>query len=378
MHNKTANWLDDIKAQLESVKRHAAASPYAKGSLIGGAAGAALAGGASWQNSEDGDTPALRRRRILRDALMGGVLGAGAGAALPAFGDIAKQLAPPPTAEQSTAARIANIFADDKPLGGLTGTTLGGVGGFTAERYFRRGNVLDKVHSHLNGVLNGAHGVYKDITKAVADEMNHLKGTAIGGQPHWNNAFDELIHKRMEALNLDKSVLAPNVWSQRWKEQVKDWETEARKTHLKRYDPTLATFTEDFGRTPVANGISKHQGALFGGFGPQGFLGRWFSRATSPGGASADQLGLRLLREKNFTAAQAAAELEKIMHDPAKHPDFTRNMAKTYSGRGIHTGITGRSIGATALGAALPSIIPYAIPAVAAAKGLLKSTVSDQ
>lgn len=375
-----ANWLDDIKNQLTT------AAPYLKGSLIGGTAGAALAGTASWQNKEDNDTPAARRRRILRDALMGGALGAGAGAALPAFGEIANIMAPPKTEDQVAADRFANVFAPGKAMGGITGTVAGGGAGYGIERIFRRGKELDGVYAHMRGVLDGARGKYDEITKAVQGEMTSLKGTAMtdpGLVKNWDNAFDKIIHENMVNRGLRKGV---GKWDTEWQNEVKKWTNKARIGQHHLYEPTLQTFVSDFGRTPTLAG----KGQWFGGFGPQGLVGEGFSKLLNLmrpkhwSGPEEFQLG-RLLQPTGIrgngpgllTTAQASAELDRLMKDPSKFDQMQRSLAKTYSGRGVKTGPTWRSWAAMAGGAAAPTILPYALPAVAGLKGLLHSTVVD-
>lgn len=137
-----ANWMDHLRGMWDSYGRNAG---------IGAGAGALLAGGASaMSHGSDGETPGERRRRILRDALVGGTFGAGAGVALPAAADAFATASPPETPTDKKVNELTEQFRPNKTLGGFSGAALLG-GGTYARNFWNRGKAtLADFHNNLS------------------------------------------------------------------------------------------------------------------------------------------------------------------------------------------------------------------------------------
>lgn len=125
-----ANWMDHLKTLWDG---------YGRNASIGAGAGALLAGSASaMSHGSAGESPGERRRRILRDALVGGTFGAGAGVALPASAEAFNTASPPESHLDKKVEDLAGQFHPDKTLGGLSGAGL--LGGATyARNWWNRG-----------------------------------------------------------------------------------------------------------------------------------------------------------------------------------------------------------------------------------------------
>lgn len=119
---KQANWLDTLmNAAGEN-------GPAIRNALLGAGTGAAVTGLTSAaQKSPKSETSSERRRRILRNALAGGVFGGGAGYLLPKALDVMRSAAPPNTEAADTADEWGKAFAPGTAAGGMYGR-MGGAG----------------------------------------------------------------------------------------------------------------------------------------------------------------------------------------------------------------------------------------------------------
>ena len=95
--------------------------------LTGAGIGGLLSGGASFlSRSSDGESPSERRRRILRDALVGSTFGAGVGYALPTAVEAFATAGPPKSEADKSLDKLHQQFKPDTLLGGWSGSALGG------------------------------------------------------------------------------------------------------------------------------------------------------------------------------------------------------------------------------------------------------------
>lgn len=120
---------------LQQISDFIAEHPVAIAGILG-AGGLGAAGGAYFTSSEPGETPSQRANRRIKNAIIGGLLGAGSATAMRlGYGliagedsnDTAKQTAQEATEKATEEAnnRVLGVI----PSGSATGATLGGVGG---------------------------------------------------------------------------------------------------------------------------------------------------------------------------------------------------------------------------------------------------------
>ena len=123
------NWVDDLVKMKDQAGAAISANPTAYGAGIGGVAGGLLAGGTSMATkSPQGENPADRRRRILRNALMGTALGAGAGASASSLPDIINNFMPARTPEGEANERVQQAFGPGSFMHGMKSRLLMGAG----------------------------------------------------------------------------------------------------------------------------------------------------------------------------------------------------------------------------------------------------------
>jgi hypothetical protein len=360
MKHKQANWLDDLKQRFDALAPY---KGYAQGAALGGAAGATLAGLASLQNNQDGDSPAMRRRRILRNTLTGGVLGAGAGVALPALAETFSGMAPPKTDNQLAADRLKAVVADDKPLGGWLGHILGGGGTYAVANRLNRSRVLDEiVNKAVNPTMRAAYKAYSNTGKSVDDALAVLRGgtSTAGNANALDDAIEALIKKDPTLRGIQKLDNAGqftkewnNAWAQKKTEHANSLRAAYAQTH---YDPLVREgLSSNFGR---AGG--RGTGVLYGGYGPKswasslwdGTVGRLLTPKADP-----DQLGV-LLQKNKITIPQAITHLDTVMRDVGKTQEFASKLPRAYSGRAVNPRLTRGGYLAVGLGATAPTWIP--------------------
>ena len=379
MKHKQANWLDDLKQRFDALAPY---KGYAQGAALGGAAGATLAGLASLQNNQDGDSPAMRRRRILRNALTGGVLGAGAGVSLPALADTFSSMAPPKTENQLAADRLKAVVADDKPLGGWLGHILGGGGTYAVANRVNRSRVLDKiVNEAVNPTMRAAYKAYGNTSKAVDAALDALKsGPSVAGNASaLDDAIEALIKKdpHLQGIQkLDANGQFTQKWNKAWAQKTMEHAKDLRSTIAqKHYDPLVReALPANFGR---AGG--RGTGVLYGGYGPKswasslwdGTVGRLLTPKTDP-----DQLGV-LLRKGKTTIPQAITHLDDVLGDIGKTQEFASKLPRAYSGRAVSTRLGPAGYGAVALGATAPTWIPPVYQGLAGLLATGNATVHD-
>lgn len=190
----SANFIDNAQTQLASAARQAirAAKPYMPGdgtllsALVGGGLGATLTGGAALAAAPEGEDPASRRKRVIREVLTGGGVGAAAGAALPTGINMLSGMLPERTPLGNTAETISASFKDGQPIS----NALTAVG------------TLPAVGS-IFGRATGLYGAGKQHIRAQTQDFLHRFGT------EYNTVQDKL---RAEAL-AEINAAHPNVQS---------------------------------------------------------------------------------------------------------------------------------------------------------------------
>jgi len=359
---KQANWLDDLKGSVDRM------GPYAKSTAVGGLGGAALSGITTAAMDNEG-TPAERRRRILRNALMGGVMGGAAGASLPAISDALSQAAPPLTQAQRAANHVASVFDDGKPLGGLFGHML--MGGTTAGAIG----------------LGRAHGASTDImNKAVRPWMDKALG-AMG------KIAPQLVPSAMEAavgpqvaarLTAANKALAPNLRAspaalaanilRETKAAIPLHEAGVINREM---GTTASELEADFNRRGRGAGFRSVMPMR----GPSGWVSKLLDKwhgpadATAAGVGGAD-IGARMLATKSLPTGTPAANFNREIFDrlsvPGGRQQMEQELLRRYSGRGIETGFR-RGLGKNLLGTVAGFSVPAVVPALGQGAAFLGS-----
>lgn len=161
-----------------------------RGALAGGGLGAALgaAGGGlrSWlQDDEEGD-----KNDILAGALIGGGLGTGLGAVPGLIQDVRKAATPPPTPEpladlpsglgEAIENQLEPMFSPTGVLGGVTGMSLGALGGLSRAR----GSALRVLPSISDAaaanILQSQFGLHKIPTKGAKGVLTRMVANTTG------------------------------------------------------------------------------------------------------------------------------------------------------------------------------------------------------
>lgn len=219
---KRANWLDTLM------------NPAIRNALLGAGTGAAVTGLTSAaQKSPKSETSSERRRRILRNALAGGVFGGGAGYLLPKALDVMRNAAPPNTEAADTADEWGKAFAPDTAAGGMYGRMAGVGGAYGLSRGIahgretkfikgQAGDFFNRLNKHFDelGAKATAEAkawaaskapdavAYKAMAKTdpaaaqkmLEDKVNSLKSTNAASQ---SSQFTEELRRRWGKLKID-------------------------------------------------------------------------------------------------------------------------------------------------------------------------------
>jgi len=340
---KQANWLDDLRGSVDRM------GPYAKSTAVGGLGGATLSGLTTAAMDSEG-TPAERRKRILRNALMGGVMGGAAGASLPAISDALSQAAPPLTQAQRAANHVASVFDDGKPLGGLFGNILGGgtVAGVTG---------LARSHGATTDIMNNAVRPWTqkalDNMKTMAPQLvpDVMKAEVLAQFKARNKGLP--LTQRLGAADLPAAL-------------------ERHKLNIinQGLGATVSELETDFNR----RGRLGFMRDLIPTRGPAGWVSKLLDKTpfmggkadpTFRGGTGKPDIGARMLAAKDLPVGATPANFNREIFDRLSQTggrqQLEQEMLRRYSGRGIETGFRrglGKNLLGTAAGFAAPTLIP--------------------
>lgn len=348
---KIANWMDTIQEYVNSAKDSlSSAKPYLTGAGIGGAGGATLAGLASASVRDQDETPAQRRRRILRNALAGGTMGAGLGATIPALMDTIGSAAPPPTKGQRAGAALAGEWGDDKPLGGFLGHLLGGAGGYGAARQIQHGSYRDAVRGRADDLLKRLDAARSTIHTGTETTMAAIKGKADEGAKQMLDAW----LKQPANANANSNTIADKL-KEFQKSMLSD--TEARKA--------LASAS----RSGIKTNLSPLMSELRRDFGKSDF-------ALSNQSNSTDAAARQLFRKLNQDPQALAKQLKQVSRLPFGGTSFTgANIGLTPAGTPRSSGKL--TVGLTTAGLMAPWIVPNAAKIGPWVSNFLSSTLSS-
>lgn len=167
---------------------------------VGGLLGAALGGGTTALTKQRaGESRQERRARLLRNAVAGGVMGGGAGAALGSIPDMWSKLFPAPSASESAAQGLSDQFAEDKPLGGWLGSAAGMLGVAGTRAGLSRRHLLDHVKDKARDFAGRASLAASEASAEAqrrVDEYRKAVEKAITEHPERVNAE---VKNRMES-----------------------------------------------------------------------------------------------------------------------------------------------------------------------------------
>lgn len=199
---------------MTGIQQWAGKNPRVVNSLLAGLGGAAVTGGLTAMSKRDDETPAERRKRILRNALLGSVAGAGAyGLGDYAYGQFA-------TADPGPSDPVLTPLRNILTLGGATGGVLTARGLEAMNEIRNRQNLAGDIVSNLKDIKTSLTPTQKgllDRAQKIADSKK-LKFSQIIGL---DDAFDEMMENSaintgltgIDAKDIAKAnYVAPFAW----------------------------------------------------------------------------------------------------------------------------------------------------------------------
>lgn len=198
---------------MTGIQQWAGKNPRAVNSLLAGLGGAAVTGGLTAMSKREDETPAERRKRILKNALLGSVAGAGAyGLGDYAYGQFA-------TADPGPSDPVLTPLRNILTLGGATGGVLTARGLEAMNEIRNRQNLAGDIVSNLTAKkrLTKTQKGLLDRAQKIADSKK-LKFSQIIGL---DDAFDEMMEnsairsglRGIDAADIAKSnYVAPFAW----------------------------------------------------------------------------------------------------------------------------------------------------------------------
>jgi hypothetical protein len=203
-------FIDNAQTQLASggLGAYNSAKPYLPGSntllsaLVGGGIGATLTGGAALASrGDEGESPAMRRRRVLREVLTGGGVGAAAGAALPTGVSMLSGMLPARTAGGRTAEAIAHALRDGSPAANALAATgaipiVSSIFGKATGLYGAgKQHIQAQTADYLHRFGNELNAVQDKLRAETLAEVNAAHPTQQSGTPHPNTVAKLLASK---------------------------------------------------------------------------------------------------------------------------------------------------------------------------------------
>lgn len=209
-----------IKKALSWQELLAGAKSVAPQAGIGAGLGALLTGGTSAMAPTGGtETPAERRRRVLRNTLLGAVAGGGIGAAFPAAASLLSNSGAPRTAAFDAGEEAQGIFASGQPASSWYGRLMMGGLGYGADRAvgvgIRGGPRLnqDTAHTAANDIVKKFEAARGAGTAAYNATIPDAVAHAASSKSVQAKAVAEALRRSAEATQSANAGVASDVQS---------------------------------------------------------------------------------------------------------------------------------------------------------------------